>query len=292
MGSKTGLEYDVEFKKSRKNVIEGTDFGKGAINLDTLPSFKRLLAKNLASWMDKYSEGSTKNEWLSDHNRMREFNTKGGELKVSESDLDIQAVEAFFGPSNDVEISKMVEGGSKYGLLGDYGMDFPGHGIIGTGATEENAEEYMLQTYKLWNILNNIESDEDIQMPSVDNVVNPHDPHGYYQPIPIQNPSLFITGNYTLTEDIDDSGSGGVILYGLYSGSYTATRHNYIQLNNLGAAGATITDACVFRFNQNAGTHKAVDSGSAHPDIDTTDAWIKVNINDTIHYIPCYTDKS
>ena len=107
-----------------------------------------------------------------------------------------------------------------------------------------------------------------------------------------ENPSLFITGNYTLTEDIDDSGSGGVILYGLYSGSYTATRHNYIQLNNLGAAGATITDACVFRFNQNAGTHKAVDSGSAHPDIDTTDAWIKVNINDTIHYIPCYTDKS
>jgi len=48
----------------------------------------------------------------------------------------------------------------------------------------------------------------------------------------------------------------------------------------------------LFRFDAAAGTHKAVDSGTAHPDIDNTDAWIKININGTTHYIPCYTDKS
>ena len=55
---------------------------------------------------------------------------------------------------------------------------------------------------------------------------------------------------------------------------------------------AAVTDACVFSFNANKGTHKAIDSGSAHPDIDTADAWMKININGTVHYIPCYTDKS
>ena len=46
------------------------------------------------------------------------------------------------------------------------------------------------------------------------------------------------------------------------------------------------------QFDANAGSHAAVDSGSAHPDISNTDAWVKININDTIHYIPAYTDKS
>ena len=50
------------------------------------------------------------------------------------------------------------------------------------------------------------------------------------------------------------------------------------MLQNPGLIGTTLTDACVFYFNAAAGSHKAVDSGSAHPDIDTTDAWIKVNI--------------
>ena len=56
--------------------------------------------------------------------------------------------------------------------------------------------------------------------------------------------------------------------------------------------GAALTDACVFAFDAAAGSHKAVDSGSTHPDIDATDAWIKVNINGSVHYIPAYTDKS
>ena len=75
--------------------------------------------------------------------------------------------------------------------------------------------------------------------------------------------------------------------------SYTITRHNYIKIDNVALqANAALTDACIFAFDANAGSHKAIDSGSAHPDIDTTDAWVKININGTIHYIPAYTDKS
>ena len=96
----------------------------------------------------------------------------------------------------------------------------------------------------------------------------------------------------TLTGDIADGYAGGIRLLSTYNASHTVTRHNYIQLDSPSVVSATVTDACVFRFGAAAGTHKAVDSGSAHPDIDTTDAWIKVNINGTIHYIPAYTDKS
>lgn len=88
----------------------------------------------------------------------------------------------------------------------------------------------------------------------------------------------------------------------LDSDPHTVTRHNYINLRNLLSGSVPSvsparsyiqpTDACVFRFDAAAGTHKAVDSGSTHPDIDTTDAWVKVNINGTVYYIPAYTDKS
>ena len=65
-----------------------------------------------------------------------------------------------------------------------------------------------------------------------------------------------------------------------------------INIHAATGGAATVTDACVFDFNAAVGSHKAIDSGSAHPDIDTTDAWMKIDINGTIHYIPCYTDKS
>ena len=105
--------------------------------------------------------------------------------------------------------------------------------------------------------------------------------------------SLKLTGVHTLTDNLDDLNWCGLrIAPGILSGSYTVTRYNYISLNNNLLSSATITDACIFRFNAAAGSHKAVDSGSAHPDITNTDAWVKININDTVHYIPAYTDKS
>jgi len=75
----------------------------------------------------------------------------------------------------------------------------------------------------------------------------------------------------------------------------TVTRHNYIDLENVvagGAGPATITDACVMRFNAAAGTHKAVDAGTTKASPGTVDAWVKVNINGTIYYQPSYTSKT
>lgn len=74
----------------------------------------------------------------------------------------------------------------------------------------------------------------------------------------------------------------------------TVTRHNYIDVQDVTTTGTTaVTDACVMRFNAAAGTHKAVDSGTTKgAGIVTTDAWIKINVNGNVGYIPVYTSKT
>ena len=75
--------------------------------------------------------------------------------------------------------------------------------------------------------------------------------------------------------------------------THTLDRYNYIQAKNpFVNPGSQITDACLFYFDDNAGTHKAIDSGTTHLGISTPEGWIKVNVNGTIHYIPTYTSKS
>ena len=105
--------------------------------------------------------------------------------------------------------------------------------------------------------------------------------------------SLDIASTLTLTGNLNDVNSGGISFDPVISGGHTVSRYNYLKFENpfLGLS-AVLTDACIMQFDANAGSHKAIDSGSAHPDIDTTDAWIKININGTVHYIPAYTDKS
>jgi hypothetical protein len=79
------------------------------------------------------------------------------------------------------------------------------------------------------------------------------------------------------------------------SSAQTVTRHNYLFLDNVtgtGAGPASITDAAVMRFNAAAGTHKAVDSGTTKTTPGTVDAWVKININGTLYYIPSYTSKT
>jgi hypothetical protein len=45
----------------------------------------------------------------------------------------------------------------------------------------------------------------------------------------------------------------------------------------------------VFRFDAAAGTHKAIAAGSTKVTPGTVDAWLKVNINGTLYYVPAYT---
>lgn len=75
------------------------------------------------------------------------------------------------------------------------------------------------------------------------------------------------------------------------AGAFTADRLNYHVLSQPTGA-ATITDAAVFRFDAAIGTHKAVDSGTTKTSPGTVTAWVKVNINGTIHYMPAYSSKT
>lgn len=97
----------------------------------------------------------------------------------------------------------------------------------------------------------------------------------------------------TLSAGLSDGYAGSLTLVAEYSGAQTVTRHNYIDLPNVSLiSSAALTDAAVMRFNAAAGTHKAIDSGTTKVTIGVTDAWVKVNINGTIHYLPAYTSKT
>lgn len=104
-------------------------------------------------------------------------------------------------------------------------------------------------------------------------------------------------GTSTITGGVTDGYTSGLRQTPTYTAAtaQTVTRHNYLDLNNptlSGAGPAALTDACVVRFNAAAGTHKAVDSGTTKTTPGTVDAWVKVNINGTIYYMPCYTSKT
>ncbi len=75
----------------------------------------------------------------------------------------------------------------------------------------------------------------------------------------------------------------------------TVTRHNYLDIQNpslAGAGPAALTDACIMRFDAAIGTHKAVDAASTKTTPTAVDAWIKVNLNDVVGYVPCYLSKT
>ncbi len=105
------------------------------------------------------------------------------------------------------------------------------------------------------------------------------------------------TVTQTITAGVSDAYAGSVELTPTYSAAtaQTVTRHNYLQLDNVTLAGvgpAALTDAAVFRFNAAAGTHKAVDAATTKTTPGGVDAWVKVNVNGTILYMPAYTSKT
>ncbi len=111
------------------------------------------------------------------------------------------------------------------------------------------------------------------------------------------NGSLITTVTRTITGAVTDAYTAGVSLTPTYTAAtaQTVTRHNYINLANpvlSGAGPASLTDGAVFRFDAAAGTHKAVDAGTTKVTPGGVDAWVKVNINGTIYYMPAYTSKT
>jgi hypothetical protein len=79
--------------------------------------------------------------------------------------------------------------------------------------------------------------------------------------------------------------------------SFTVTRHNYIQLNNpvaanAGAGSLTVTDAPIFEFDASIANHASIDTATTKSSPGAVTAWIKININGVIHYMPAYSSKT
>ena len=89
-GSK-GLDYDNRFKGATKYYLEGSSLAKGALTEQTLPIFKRGLARNLANYMDLYSEGAAEDEWRNDLARMKKLFPN-----LSDTEIKVKAVDAYF----------------------------------------------------------------------------------------------------------------------------------------------------------------------------------------------------
>lgn len=100
----------------------------------------------------------------------------------------------------------------------------------------------------------------------------------------------------TLGGDIADGYTAALTCRPFYTASTTTrtvTRHNYMNVKNISLSGtAAVTDAAVMRFDAAAGTHKAIDAGTTKTSPGTVSAWVKININGTIYYVPSYTSKT
>lgn len=95
----------------------------------------------------------------------------------------------------------------------------------------------------------------------------------------------------TLTGNVADDYAAGLALDPGYTGAFTVTRHNYIDVQDVSlAGGAAVTDAAVLRFDANIGTHKALPASfnttDSNGDTTTWAGGMLININGTLYKIP------
>jgi hypothetical protein len=96
-----------------------------------------------------------------------------------------------------------------------------------------------------------------------------------------------MTHAYATTLSAGAADKVGVIKTAAIAGSFTLDRYNYLQLSQPTGA-ATITDAAALYFNAAAGTHKATLAATTKATPGAVDAWVKININGTLYYMPAY----
>lgn len=108
----------------------------------------------------------------------------------------------------------------------------------------------------------------------------------------IKGVSLEAEASGTLSGDVTDGTVASLTLDPAYSGAHTVTRHNYIIAENPALTSTTLTDAALVRFDAAAGTHKAVDDATTKTTPGGVDAWVKINVNGTLLYMPAYTSKT
>lgn len=95
----------------------------------------------------------------------------------------------------------------------------------------------------------------------------------------------------TLVGNVADAYAASLTLDPGYTGAFTVTRHNYMDIQDVSlAGGAAVTDAAVMRFDATIGTHKALGAAFQTTDSngDTTD-WaggVYINVAGTLYKMP------
>lgn len=109
--------------------------------------------------------------------------------------------------------------------------------------------------------------------------------------------TVLFSGTRTITGTVSDGVEGALISSPTYTAAtaQTVTRHNYLKCVNVAVAGvgpAAVTNACLAWFDAAAGTHKAVDGATTKVTVGAVDAWVKINVNGSILFMPAYTSKT
>lgn len=100
-------------------------------------------------------------------------------------------------------------------------------------------------------------------------------------------------GTQVMTGAVTDGYVGSWRSAPTYDQAFTVTRHNYFDLNNPALTNsAVLTDAAVFRFNAAAGTHKALNAATTKTTPTGVDAWVLINANGTLMFMPAYLSKT
>jgi len=101
----------------------------------------------------------------------------------------------------------------------------------------------------------------------------------------------------TVTGNVTDGYSATINVEPEYSAdsasSYTVTRHNYfnimdVEATNDGAGSLTVTDGCLFRFDEDLGTHVATTNSDKSGN--TASGTIMINVNGVIKHIQLFDD--
>lgn len=108
---------------------------------------------------------------------------------------------------------------------------------------------------------------------------------------------LQIDGTQAIAGNSSDKYTAGIVINPGWNGTAGATRtvsrYNYLDLQDPELLGtAALTDACLFRADAAIGTHKLIDSGTTKTSPGTVTAWVKINLNGTVHYMPAYSSKT
>jgi len=179
--AKEGRGFDSKFVKSVQWYMPAIDWDKGSLNMNTVKERKGVVADNLTYWLDNNAWGDAYDDWqyAVKHARKIHVDPDTGDPLYADTIMKRLALEFYMLNKSESDVLNLAKGGQGMPWMAPFvkgeetlggfgelfereGMDFHGYGL-GEDTPEEAAEDYFVQTWKVWNALNSAENDPVLQ---------------------------------------------------------------------------------------------------------------------------------